>query len=84
MLYSLPQILSQAIEKAGTLDGAKVREAVLANEFDTMVGKVKFNDKGVGLFPQALFQWWKGKLETVYPFEYTKYKVKVAPPWDKR
>jgi branched-chain amino acid transport system substrate-binding protein len=84
MLYSLPQILFQAIEKAGTLDGAKVRDAVLANEFDTMVGKIKFNDKGVGLFPQALFQWWNGKLETLYPFEYTKYKIKVAPPWDKR
>jgi branched-chain amino acid transport system substrate-binding protein len=84
MLYSLPQILSQAIEKAGTLDGAKVREAILANEFDTMVGKVKFSDKGVGLFPQVLFQWWNGKLETVFPFEYTKYKAKVAPPWDKR
>jgi branched-chain amino acid transport system substrate-binding protein len=84
MLYSIPQILSQAIEKAGTLDGAKVREAILANEFDTMVGKVKFNDKGVGLFPQVLFQWWNGKLEVVYPFEYTTHKVKVAPPWDQR
>jgi branched-chain amino acid transport system substrate-binding protein len=84
MMYALCQILFQAIEKAGTLDQAKVREAMLANEFDTMMGKIKYNDKGIALFPQALFQWWNGKLETLYPFEYTKYKVKVAPPWDKR
>jgi len=84
MLYALCQILFQAIEKAGTLDGAKVRQAILDNEFDTMMGKIKYNDKGIALFPQALFQWWNGKLETLYPFEYTKYKVKVAPPWDKR
>jgi branched-chain amino acid transport system substrate-binding protein len=84
MMYALCQILFQAVEKAGTVDGAKVREAVLTNEFDTMMGKIKYNDKGIGLFHLAFFQWWNGKQETVYPFEYTKYKAKIAPPWDKR
>jgi branched-chain amino acid transport system substrate-binding protein len=84
MMYALCQILFQAVEKAGTVDGAKVREAVLANEFDTVMGKIKYNDKGIGLFHMSFFQWWNGKQETVFPFEYTKYKAKIAPPWDKR
>jgi len=84
MMYALCQVLFQAIEKAGTLDGAKVRQAVLDNEFNTMMGKVKYDSKGVATFPQAFVQWWDGKQEIVYPFEYTKYKVKTFQPWEKR
>ena len=84
MYYALCQILWQAVEKAGTLDGAKVRQAVLANEFDTVMGKVKYDEKGIALFRQPVFQWMNGKRNLVYPFDLTKYKVKVAPPWDKR
>jgi hypothetical protein len=39
--------LCQDIEKAGTLDSAEVRQAVLDNEFYTMMGKVKC-DKNLG------------------------------------
>jgi branched-chain amino acid transport system substrate-binding protein len=84
MMYALCQVLFQAVEKAGTVDGEKVRQAVLDNEFDTMMGKIRYNDKGIGLFHLAFFQWWNGKQQTVFPFEYTKYKAKIAPPWDKR
>jgi branched-chain amino acid transport system substrate-binding protein len=84
MMYALCQILFQAIEKAGTLDTAKVRQAILDNEFNTTMGKVKYDEKGIALFPLPYFQWWQGKQELVYPFDLTKYKVKPAPPWDKR
>jgi branched-chain amino acid transport system substrate-binding protein len=84
MYYALCQILWQAVEKAGTLDNAKVRQAVLANEFETVNGKVKYDEKGIALFRQPVFQWMGGKQELVYPLELTKYKVKIAPPWDKR
>jgi branched-chain amino acid transport system substrate-binding protein len=84
MYYALCQVLWQAIEKAGTLDSAKVRQAVLANEFDTVMGKVDYNDKGVALFPSAGFQWCHGKQQIVYPIEYSKFAAKVAPSWDKR
>jgi len=84
MYYALCQILWQAVEKAGTLDGAKIRQAVLANEFVTVNGKVKYDDKGIAIFRMPVFQWMNGKQELVYPFDLTKYKVKVAPPWDKR
>jgi branched-chain amino acid transport system substrate-binding protein len=82
--YGLCQILWQAIEKAGTLDSAKVRQAVLSNEFQTVMGKVKYNADGVATFVSTAHQWWDGKQMTVYPFNWTKYKVQLAPPWDKR
>lgn len=83
-IYALCQILWQAIEKAGTLDSAKVRQAVLDNEFDTVNGKVKYNEEGVAVFTSTASQWWNGKQMTVYPFDWSKYKIKLAPPWNKR
>ncbi|MBE9573460.1 MAG: amino acid ABC transporter substrate-binding protein [Proteobacteria bacterium] len=83
-VYGLCQILWQAIEKAGTLDSAKVRQAVLDNEFQTVMGKVKYDQNGVATFISTAHQWWNGKQMTVYPFKWTDYKVKAAPPWEKR
>jgi branched-chain amino acid transport system substrate-binding protein len=82
--YGLCQILWQAIEKAGTLDSAKVRQAVLDNEFQTVMGKVKYDANGVATFVSTAHQWWDGKQMTVYPFKSTKYTIKMAPPWDNR
>jgi branched-chain amino acid transport system substrate-binding protein len=84
MYYAVCQILWQAIERAGTLDGAKVRQAVLDNEFDTVNGKVDYDERGVAVFPVADLQWWRGKQQIVYPTEYSKYKVRIAPPWNMR
>ncbi len=51
----------------------------------TMMGDVKYNPDGTAIFPLPAFQWWQGELKTVYPFERSAgWKVKVAPPWDKR
>jgi len=83
-LYALCQVLWQAIEKAGTLDSAKVRQAVLDNEFETVNGKVKYDKDGVAVFTSTASQWWNGKQMTVYPFNWSKYKIKLAPPWNKR
>lgn len=84
--YALCQTLFTAIEKAGTLDGAKVRDAVMKTHFkDTVMGDIKYNPDGTAIHPLGGFQWWNGQLKTVYPFDRTGgYKVKMAPPWDKR
>lgn len=42
--YAGLQILGQAIEKAGTLDKAKVVEAIRANTFDTVIGPIAMSD----------------------------------------
>jgi hypothetical protein len=49
-----------------------------------MMGKVKYDKNGVATFVSTASQWWDGKQMTVYPFELTKYKIKLAPPWKER
>ncbi|SHF99703.1 branched-chain amino acid transport system substrate-binding protein [Desulfacinum infernum DSM 9756] len=71
MYYALCQTLWQAIEKAGTLDGAKVRQAVLDNTFQTVNGPVDYDERGVAFFPMADFQWRDGKQVLIYPSELT-------------
>lgn len=84
--YTVAQTLFEAIEKAGTLDSAKVRQAVLSTHFkNTVMGDVKYDKDGVAYFRQGAFQWQDGHPMLVYPFELTKgYKLKVAPPWNNR
>jgi branched-chain amino acid transport system substrate-binding protein len=83
-LYALCQTLFKAIEIAGTLDGAKVRDAVLSNRFETVNGPVKYGSNGVAIFTSTASQWIDGKQMTVYPFDLATQKTKLAPPWDKR
>jgi len=82
--YATAQILWQAIEKAGSLDSAKVREAVLTHEFKTVMGDVKYRPDGTAAFNATANQWWNGEQKLVYPFFKGGWKVKLAPPWDKR
>ena len=82
--YALCQTLFQAIEIAGTLDGAKVRQAVLSSNFNTVMGPVKYDNNGVAIFTSTASQWWNGKQEMVYPFDLAKMKTKPAPPWEDR
>ena len=82
LYYALCQTLWQAIEKAGTLDGAKIRQAVIANQFETVNGKVDYDEKGVAMFPLADFQWRNGKQTVIYPTELAE--TKVAPMMAKK
>ncbi len=82
--YALAQILWQAIEKAGTLDGKMVRKAVLNNRFETVMGPVKYQQNGVATFVSTANQWIDRKQELVYPFKWAKASVKLAPPWEER
>jgi branched-chain amino acid transport system substrate-binding protein len=85
LFYAICQTLFKAVEEAGTLDGAKVREAVLSTEFKgTVMGDIKYNPDGTAVFPLPGFQWKDGLLQRVYPFIEGASKVMVAPPWDKR
>ena len=86
LYYALCQTLFAAIEKAGTLDGAKVHEAVLNTPFkNTVMGDVKYDPAdGTAIFPLGAFQWIDGQLKLVYPFVKGAAKAQLAPPWDKR
>ena len=76
--YANPQILAMAIEKAGSFESAKVRDAVFGGEFKgTMMGDVKYNEKGLAFKPLIAMQWWNGERMPIYPANPKVWKVKL-------
>lgn len=66
--YANPQILAMAIEKAGSFESEKVRNVVFGGEFKgTMMGDVKYNEKGLAFKPLIALQWWDGKRMPLFP-----------------
>jgi branched-chain amino acid transport system substrate-binding protein len=85
--YALVQALQQAIEKAGSLDSAKVRDVFYSGTFvakDTTEGDLAFNKTGVAQFKAVALQWMDGKRMPVYPYSPKVWTIKLVPPWDKR
>ncbi len=80
LYYANPQILAMAIEKAGSFKSEKVRDAVFGGEFKgTVMGDVKFNDKGLAFKPLIALQWWNGERMPVYPPVPEVWKIKLRP-----
>ena len=78
--YANPQILAMAIEKAGSFKSEKVRDAVFGGEFKgTMMGDVKYNEKGLCFKPLIAMQWWDGERMPIYPPVPSVWKLKLAP-----
>lgn len=84
--YGACQVLSAAIDKAKSLDQAKLREAVGTLDFSTVFNHFKIDAKGAQIGSRLfLTQWLNGKKEIVYPADMAtaKYQLPV-PPWNKR
>jgi branched-chain amino acid transport system substrate-binding protein len=78
--YANPQILAMAIERAGSFESAKVRDEVFGGEFKgTMMGDVKYNEKGLAFTPFLALQWWKGERMPVYPYKPDVWNLKMRP-----
>ncbi|HEY2903224.1 MAG TPA: amino acid ABC transporter substrate-binding protein [Polyangia bacterium] len=74
-----------AIEKAGTLDPKKVRDALAALDVPTLYGRIKFNPGGQIELPQTLIQIQHGRLVSVYTAGKVLAKpLYPTPPWAKR
>jgi branched-chain amino acid transport system substrate-binding protein len=48
------QILEQAVKGTGTLDDGKLADYIHKNEFDTIVGKIRFDARGEWANPRLL------------------------------
>ncbi|MBT3789836.1 MAG: branched-chain amino acid ABC transporter substrate-binding protein [Alphaproteobacteria bacterium] len=44
--YGAVQVWAKAVKAAGTLDAAKVAQTLRSKDFDTVLGKISFDDKG--------------------------------------
>jgi branched-chain amino acid transport system substrate-binding protein len=64
--YATLQVFKQAVEKAGSKDLDKVTAAMRSTEFDTVMGKIAFDQKGDVTTPAYVFyKWNNGKYAEV-------------------
>jgi branched-chain amino acid transport system substrate-binding protein len=83
--YACIQILANAIERAGSLDHERIRNAVAAANMTTVVGPVKFRSDGTGEVKVFFQQWLKGKQELVWPKDFSTAPFGYpAPPFSQR
>ena len=84
--YAGCQILVEAIKRAGSLDGEKIREAVLKMDFNTVYGGFKVDQDGFQIsHKMVMFQWQDGKKVIVWPEELAAGKIRFpTPPWSQR
>jgi branched-chain amino acid transport system substrate-binding protein len=76
--YASIQIATAAIEKAGTLDRTKIRDAIAGIDMMTVYGPIKFN-KGRRVYaPLVATQWQKGIMEMIWPDD-MKSKAMIYP-----
>jgi branched-chain amino acid transport system substrate-binding protein len=81
--YAAMQILEQAVKATGTLDDGKLADYIHKNEFDTIVGKIRFDARGEWATPRLLMIQYQniqgnnldqyrtsGKAVILYPPEY--------------
>jgi branched-chain amino acid transport system substrate-binding protein len=64
--YAALQAWTQAAQTAGTTDMGRVVKALNENEFDTVIGKFRFNEKGdPNLPPYTVYRWSNGTYEEI-------------------
>ena len=77
----------KAIEKAGSIDPTKVRDALAALDMMTFYGKIKFDARGVNIYKAMAAEQYNpdGNKYTVWPFDVAeKGALYPMPAWDKR
>jgi branched-chain amino acid transport system substrate-binding protein len=84
--YAGCQILVEAIKRAGSLDGEKIRSEILKMDTTTAYGGFKVDDGGFQLtHKMVMFQWQEGKKVIVWPDELAAGKALFpTPPWNQR
>ncbi len=83
--YALIQILADAIQRAGSLDRDKIRDAIAATNMNTVEGPVTFNADGTGNVVVIFDQWQNGKQELIWPADQqTKPIAYPATPYSQR
>ena len=76
-------VYKDAIERAGSLDRQKVRDAIAQTSLETIYGHVAFKDDGQIKGGSVALQIIGGEIYEIYPKE-TKKPVYPMPPWNKR
>jgi branched-chain amino acid transport system substrate-binding protein len=79
--YAQMQILERAITAVGSLDDAKLADYIRSNAFDTVVGRIKFGDRGEWAEARILLVQYRGVVgNAVEQFNNPGKQVIVHPP----
>ncbi len=82
--YATCQILEKAIEIAGLLDPIKVRDVIAKETFDTVLGRIKFENQFAKGWPGHVGQWQKGEFLVVDKATRQANPVYPKPEWPKK
>jgi branched-chain amino acid transport system substrate-binding protein len=84
--YAICQILVQAVKTTDSLDGARIRDAILKMDLNTVFGPFKVDQDGFQIARKWLmFQWQKGRKVILWPEELAPGKPRFpTPPWSQR
>ena len=84
--YAGCEVLMEAIKRAGSLDGERVRAAILRLDYHNVYGGFKVDADGFQVaHKMVLFQWQDGKKVIVWPEELAPGRPRFpTPPWKQR
>ncbi len=84
--YSACRLLVDAIKRAGSLEGDRIRKVVLAMDTNTPYGTFRVDGTGLQIGHKMMwFQWQDGKKVIVWPREITPRKPRFpTPQWTRR
>ena len=84
--YGGCEILVEAIRRAGSLNGEKLRAAILKMDHNTVYGAFRVDRDGLQIgHKMLLFQWQDGKKVIVWPEELAANQPRFpTPPWSQR
>jgi branched-chain amino acid transport system substrate-binding protein len=78
------ETFAKAIEAAGGLDPAKVRDAIAKSNFQSVFGHVAFGADGQISLPQSVIQVQNGELIPIFGSDFVNKPLYPMPPWNKR
>lgn len=79
--YATVEVMQKAIEIAGTLDPEKVRDVIASEQFETVLGPVKFENQFNTFYPGQVGQWQNGEFEVVDGKTRTAKPIYPKPAW---
>jgi branched-chain amino acid transport system substrate-binding protein len=78
------EVFAKAIESAGSVEPAKLRDAIAKTDFHCLYGHVKFGPNGQIALPQTVIQIQKGQVVPVYAEHFINKPRYPLPEWEKR
>ena len=74
----------KAIEKAGSLDPKRVRDAIAGIDFDSLYARIRYGENGQIVLPQIVVQIQNGEVVPIYTDHFINKPKYPVPPWNAR